>query len=655
MPPDVVAFVRRDRVVLAAVLGERGGTLDLVAEDGARFALDAAQVVCRCPVPGAPSEARAIPGWLREVRRTAAPGPDWEVLHATLAPESCLSFESIAAAAGATEPPARLALALALGNSAPWLHRDGPSWRVVRRERALARRDAEAALRRAEAEDAAFLRWWPRRSSEAPPGDAEGALEAARRFALLGETPATERGRRLAGRVDLHEADPMLEALVACGALAADVNPAPYRAGLDRAFPRSALDEAGALVAGGAAVAAPVREDLTGLFAVTVDDAETTEVDDALSIRRTPDGWELLVHISDVAAAIGRGSALDRAAEDRGSSLYLPEFAIPMLPPDLVASRLSLELGSDRDALTGVFRLRDDGTVAASRFVRSRIRVARRLTYEQTLDPASMAATEEESRTLLTLGTALRDARVRAGAAVASLASLKVTAQGGVPHVALRHQATPGDVVVAEAAVLHNCEAGRVLAGRDFAAFFRVQGPPRDAPAPDHPLLPVLLRRRFAPTHLAVEAARHHGIGADHYAQASSPIRRFADLVNQRQLAAAVEGRRPEYLPAELETMARHVSERERAVRRASDERTDHWIARWMEPRRGAAVRGILVRPPRRGLGSVWVPELVAELPLRAPDSWVAPPEGTETTWVVERVLPWRGRIELAPAAGGAA
>jgi hypothetical protein len=62
-------------------------------------------------------------------------------------------------------------------------------------------------------------------------------------------------------------------------------------------------------------------------------------------------------------------------------------------------------------------------------------------------------------------------------------------------------------------------------------------------------------------------------------------------------------------------------------------------------------LEGVLARAPRRGFGGVWVEELLQELPLRAPDRWRAPPEGTAARWRIGRISPLRGRIELAPPA----
>lgn len=659
---DVVAFARRERILLAALTaGEPGrtkpGQVPLVAEDGARFLLPEDQIVARWSDLGAPSAGQDEAAWLTSLRLRHERAVAWEAVHGQVAAgsESRLDELAILGALDAEHP--EVTTALAATHCEPWFRRKGPLFVAVPREEALAKRAAAEAKARADDEDERFRRWWPRRADSLPPQEMEGALAAVRDFALRGETAATERGRLLLSRFDIAEPDLAVELLVEAGVLPHDVNPAPYRAALADPMSENARAEAHR-VADEPMGHLGDRLDLTGLFTVSVDGEDTTEVDDALSVvvvaadshtdSGAPAGTiDLYVHISDVADAIERGRALDKAASHRMTSIYMPDGAVTMLPSDLIEKRLSLDEGRDRAAVTGIFRIAPDGSLLASEFRRTRIRVTRRLNYAQTADPSVLAATPAEAAALVAAATALRAARVRGGAIVLGMPSLEISAKDGAPHLELRHQDSPGDLVVAEAAVLYNAEAGRRIAAADAAGLFRTQGSPKPEPREGDPLRDLLLRRRFSPTSLRVEPDRHHGVGVDAYAQTTSPMRRFADLVNQRQLLAVIAKEPPPYSHGELEKLAEKVSERERAVRGAADDRTMYWLATALLPRRGTTIEGILSRAPRRGLGGVWVPELLRELPLRAPDTWKPPAEGTPGTWRIERVLPWRGRVEL--------
>jgi exoribonuclease-2 len=652
MRHDVVVIQRRDRVALAAVIGESRaadgtGMLSLVAEDGARFQFPSVQALARATDVPPQQPGEEVPAWLGRLRAETTKPVDWPALHARATEGAQVDAAALAALAGLTGEAGCVAVALASGDSEPWFRRDGASWVVVRREDANAKLAKADAARRTHVEDDALRAWWPRRTESPPPEDARGAIDALREFALRGQSEETERGRVLAAKLDLPEPDHVVEALVDARVLAPDVNPAPWRAGLAGGFRPRATAEAARIAA--TPVDATGREDLTDLAAVAVDDADTTEVDDAVSVRETPAGTEVLVHICDLAAALPVGSALDKDAAHRASSLYLPESSVPMLPEDLVA-RLSLGAGQVREALTGVFRVDGEGRVGAVRFARTLVRVTRRLTYEATEDVAALGG-GDGGRRLVEIAQRLRDARRAAGAILVSLDSLDVEFEGGRPKISARHRATPGDLVVGELMVLFNREAAGVLAKASAAAFFRTQDAPRESePRADDPLLQLRARRRFAPASVSIEPARHHGVGADQYAQATSPLRRFADLVNQRQLAAVVLGTATPYRHADLERMVPSLLSRERAVRLAADDRVDHWVARSFEGRAGATIEGTLSRAPRRGLGAVWVPSLCRELPLRPPAGWQAPPEGTTAAWRVARVAPWRGRVELEPA-----
>jgi hypothetical protein len=653
MRHDVVVIQRRDRVALAAVIGESraadgSGMLSLVAEDGARFSFPAAQALARATDVPSQQPGEEIPQWLARLRAATTRPVDWPALHSGATERAELGAAALAALAGLTGEAGCVSVALASADAEPWFRRDGAHWVVTPRADAEAKLARADATRRDHAEDEALRAWWPRRAEAPPPEDARGAVEALREFALRGQSETTERGRLLAAKFDLPEPDHVLEALVDARVLAADVNPAPWRAGLADGYRPRATSEAARIAA--TPVDTSGREDLTGLVAVAIDDSHTTEVDDAVSLRETPEGLEVLVHICDVAAAVPVGSALDKDAARRASSLYLPESSVPMLPPDLVA-RLSLEAGAVREAVTGTFRVDGEGRVVSARFARSLVRVARRLTYEATEDTAALAGGADAGRRLVEVADRLRAARRAAGAILVALDSLDVDVVDGRPRLHARHRATPGDIVVGELMVLFNREAAGVLAKASAAAFFRTQDAPRDPePRADDPLLQLRARRRFAPAAVSIEPARHHGVGADQYAQATSPLRRFADLVNQRQLAAVALAAAAPYRHADLERMVPLLLARERAVRTAADDRVDHWVARSFEGRVGATVDGTLSRVPRRGLGAVWVPSLCRELPLRPPAGWQSPPEGTTAAWRVARVAPWRGRVELEPA-----
>lgn len=688
MPLDVVAVPRSHSVVLAAVVGatESGAKLHLIAEDGARFRFPADRALVRCAGLLAGGPEADVRGLLAAVRARIPPFDDWLALHAQVGEGGRADVRELARAAALPGDEGALAVALGALRAEPWFRRDGIAFEAVPMRQALERlyQIHDRVFR--EAGDAAVRSWWPGRLGGVPdgwqdPGGEVGermrsALERARFFeldyvpaedvaagaalaaltswALGGDVSGDGRGKELARTLGLpDDPDQVLEELIDCGAVPADVEPAPHRAGLTGPFPEEALAQAGTVPAEPLGAG---REDLTHEFAVAVDDADTREVDDALTVRRDGDDVVLLVHIADVARAVAPGTPLDAAVRHRASSLFLPDHSVLMFPPELVVERLSLAVGEPRAALTGVFRLAPDGHVRAARFTRSMVRLARRVEYEDTRDPTALGPDGDTGRLLVRIGEALRVARERRGARILRLPSQKVTVEDGVPQVALRLQDTPGDVVVSEAMVLHNTQAGEALAAAGVPALYRGQSGAlpegREVPEPGDALYAPLIKRTFAPTETSVEPLEHAGLGAPAYVQCTSPMRRYTDLLNQRQLAAAAHGEPPPHARDEVAALVAVLHERERAVRHAADARTQYWVARAVAESGRDTLRGVLAKAPRRGLGAVWVPELCRELPLRAPRAWRAPPVGVEAEWRVAAVRPLRGRIELAPTDG---
>lgn len=127
------------------------------------------------------------------------------------------------------------------------------------------------------------------------------------------------------------------------------------------------------------------REDLTGVLTLTIDPPTAKDYDDAISIRTTKQGgkagFELGVHIADVAHFVTPGSALDKEAYERGNSTYLPRVVVPMLPEVLSNGVCSLQEGVNRYAKSCFISYDDDGKVISERFSRSVICSDKRMTY----------------------------------------------------------------------------------------------------------------------------------------------------------------------------------------------------------------------------------------------------------------------------------
>ncbi len=200
-------------------------------------------------------------------------------------------------------------------------------------------------------------------------------------------------------------------------------------------FPKEVLDEIRGRDTRISDAERGARLDLTDLLAVTIDPEDARDFDDAISIRRTRDGYVLGVHIADVSHYVREGTALDREARERSTSIYLPARVIPMLPAELSNDACSLRPEEVRPALSVFLHLDEAGRVTrAEPVARSLVRSARRLSYTQVraileddheaaqVDPEILSAL----RTLHRLTQKMRARRLQAGAIELELPEARV-------------------------------------------------------------------------------------------------------------------------------------------------------------------------------------------------------------------------------------
>jgi len=280
-----------------------------------------------------------------------------------------------------------------------------------------------------------------------------------------------------------------------------------------------------------------VTEDLplAEVQAFSLDDAGTTEIDDAFSVSRVSDSeWRVGIHIAAPGLAIAPGSALDALARARLSTAYMPGRKVTMLPDDVVAG-YSLDAGGARPAVSLYV------TVDARDFsVKGRMTRLERVPMAANLRHAGYDALnaafeegrslglvhEEELRLLWRLAGALEAARGKPSVN-AALPDYNFRVENDIVSIEPRRRGAPLDKLVSELMILANTGWGTLLAERDIAAIYRVQSTGK--------------------VRLSVHPEAHEGLGVSCYAWMSSPLRRYVDLVNQWQLIAAVSGRRPPF------------------------------------------------------------------------------------------------------------
>jgi exoribonuclease-2 len=334
---------------------------------------------------------------------------------------------------------------------------------------------------------------------------------------------------------------------------------------------------------------------------MTIDGPMTRDYDDALSVRFLAGGAEVGIHIADAAEYIPIDSPLDQEALARATSLYLPDAKIPMLPAILSEGFCSLKQGEDRLALSILVRFDEDDRVESRRFTLSRVRVRHQLTYGGTDE---MVATDETLRYLYRLCIRLRRQRIASGALHLPLPEPRIWVNGnGVVHISRADRETPSQVVVSELMILANALAAEEMAARGITAIYRCQEKPQEIVVrepTDDLYLNYRQRRYLSRAELATTPKRHNGLGMSAYTSWTSPIRRYVDLVVQRQLKSMASGAPPPYERARLEEIIpRLVLPQSRAML-IKRQWTRYWILRHLEREKIRTLEALVLDQGRR-------------------------------------------------------
>lgn len=417
-------------------------------------------------------------------------------------------------------------------------------------------------------------------------------LEWFKDAALFGhESSRFKEVQTVLSRAGVQQRDAPFQILVKTRVWHADENLDIHRHRLPVEFPPQVLEETSRVraAASNGVWRTARRTDLTELYTVTIDDEHTVETDDAISIRAMDDGWEIGVHIADPAEFIEPGSALDREALHRGTSIYFPDLKIPMLPPAIGTDICSLRPHADRPALSVLAVLDEHGNLMRTHVVESIVRVTERRTYEG-VDSALKAGTDERIVALYRLANARRQMRRASGAVFVPFPSIEVHVhvENGAPRISVRREEhdIPSHVLVSEFMILANEAVARYFIERQIPAVYRGQPPPTEPITIGDVFTPLdgfKIRRLLRKGETALDPIRHAGLGIDAYLQITSPIRRYLDLVLHRQIKHAVVQGTPLYGREDLEkimTITGSSSDLAETMERA---RKTYWIFKHLE------------------------------------------------------------------------
>ena len=422
-------------------------------------------------------------------------------------------------------------------------------------------------------------------------------------------------------------------------------------------FPREVLEEAEGLARrakGGLDMQG--RTDLRDQLVFTIDPAEAKDHDDAVSIEPLgPDRWRVGVHIADVSHFVDERSAIDLEALNRGTSVYLVDRVLPMLPDVLSGDLCSLRPGQDRLTLSVRLDLNASGEVLETEYMSSVIRSRYALSYEEAqsiIDGAREADTElrEALRRLRNLALRLREQRRERGGLDFDLPEARVIVNAaGEPTDIQRILRLDTHRLIEEFMILVNESVAQQAAAVKLPFIYRVH----DAPDPDRleqlrefltglglklgkgakgspralqkllatvegrpeeGVVSTLVLRSQKQARYSAERGEHFGLGSRAYTHFTSPIRRYPDLAIHRLVRAALlEGRAlPESLIEYLEMAASRASVRERMAMEAERESVDLKRIEYMERHLGDVFDGTVSGVTSFGL-FVMLDEVLAE------------------------------------------
>lgn len=476
----------------------------------------------------------------------------------------------------------------------------------------------------------ALARLWEG-SDPGPWPERETCLELVRDYYLLGNNfPDHNTAKELLKRAGITGAHDPYHLLVKAGHWQENENIPLLRSEVPTSFSEAAMEQAAALTAPGLDdLATEGRKDFRNLPLLTIDGESTRDFDDALHIEKQGENYLVGIHISDVSCFIKPGSPLFEEARQRGTSLYFPEGALPMLPKTISEEICSLKAGEPRAAMSFMVLLSPAAEVLDLKLVSSLVSVKRQLTYTES---DTLIDSDEELAALARLSKKLRDRRLADDALLLPFPDVNINiGKNGEISVKTSESDTPSRVLVSEFMILANTLGAQYLTDREVPGLFRSQPKPRQRLVyglEKDLFINTRQRKKLSPMALLATPKPHSGIGAPQYTTVTSPIRRFLDLVVQHQLRHLILGRGVLFSREELLNFAAMITRALSGANAVKYLRHRYWLFKYLESKIGERFDGIIIDKGPRQI-HVLLPDFMLDADLPANQAINAQPGDT--------------------------
>lgn len=435
---------------------------------------------------------------------------------------------------------------------------------------------------------------------------------------------------------------------------AVDVATIAYKYQLPTTFPDAVMRAATAIPAEVLAAEMSGRVDLRELSLVTIDGASARDFDDAVAVKREAEGRiRLWVAIADVSHYVRIGEVIDQEAIERGTSVYFPDRALPMLPEHLSNGICSLQADVDRLAVVAEILFSAEGERLNSRFYRATIRSRARLTYDEVYawlsDAAAAAAAPADllaqTQVMVELSKRLTAMRTARGSIDFDLPEAEIIVNlRGKPEDIIRRERNEAHKLIEEFMLAANEAVADFLTSKEIPLLYRIHEEPEmekilelqefaaqlgygftinseeslpralqglltaTAEVPEGRAIHQLVLRSMKQARYAAENAGHFGLAATRYCHFTSPIRRYPDLVVHRVLCQLLEsstgikaGQRQEW-QKEFLPLGEALSKLERRATDAEREMVNLYKCRFMADKIGEEYDGVVVGVQSYGL-----------------------------------------------------